>query len=204
MGNRAAVAKDLLVYTKQCVSSPAFVKEYNQLRDNNKPKPVTMESPEEMRAGTITQYKKSITETEANMKKVDASTKKIFEPILVSLKQQLTDIEDPNNKMLASYKKNYPETLKSIEASNKRSLQEWEQKYPVNQLLFVKERLKQFMEETSNIDFAAQLTEKNNRKYFVNPAYEHKSNRWKMAFRAGKEVIEPARDFIQKWIDEIK
>ena len=204
VGNRAAVVKDLLTYTKQYVSSPAFVKEYTQLRDNNKPKPVTIETPEEMRTGIIDRYKKSIAETDANMKKADASMKKIFEPILVSLKQQLADAEDPNNKMMANYKKNYPETLKSIEASNKQSLQEWEEKYPVNQLRFVKERLKQFMEETSNIDFAAQLTEKNNRKYFVNPTYEHKSNRWKMAYRAGKEVVEPARTFVQGWIDEIK
>ena len=204
VGNRAAVAKDLLAYTKQQVSTAAFLKEYNQLRENNKPKASTIESPEEMRAGTIAQYKKSITETEANMKKADASMKKIFEPILVTLKQQLTDAEDPNNKMMANYKTTYPDMLKSIEASNKQRLEEWEKKYPTNQLLFVKERLKQFMEETSNIDFAAQLIEKNNNKYFVNPAYERKGNRWKLAFRAGKDVVEPARAFVQSWIDEIK
>lgn len=203
-GNRSAVAKDLLAYTKQYVNSAAFQKEYNQLRENNKPKPSTIETPDEMRNGMITQYKKSIAETEANMKKADASMKNIFEPILVSMKQQLKDVEDPNNKNIASYKKNYPELVKSIEASNKQRLEEWEAKYPVNKMLFVKERLKQFLEETNGIDFAAQLTEKNGKKYFVNPDYEHKGNRWKLAYRAGKEVVEPARAFVQGWIEEIK
>jgi hypothetical protein len=203
-GNRSAVAKDLLAYTKQYISSAAFQKEYNQLRESNKPKPGTIQTAEEMRSSMIDQYKKSIAESEANMKKADASMKSIFEPILVALKQELKNAEDPNNKMLANYKKNYGEMLKSIEASNQQGLADWEAKYPANQLHFIKERLKQFLEETSNIDFGAQLIEKNGKKYFVNPAYEHRGNRWKLAFRAGKEVVEPARMFVQNWMDEIK
>ena len=204
LGNRGAVTKDLLAYTKQYVNSAAFQKEYNLLRENNKPVPNSIQSPEEMRTGMIEQYKKSVAETEANMKKSDSSMKKIFEPILVSLRQELKNAEDPNNKMLANYKKNYPEMIKSMEASNQQRLADWEAKYPADKLVFVKERLKQFMEETSNIDFNAQLTEKNGKKYFTNPAYEHKGNRWKLAFRAGKEVVEPARAFVQGWIAEIK
>jgi len=203
-GNRTAITKDLLVYTKQYVGTAAFIKEYNQLRENNKPKPSTIQSPDEMRTGLIDQYKKSIVESEATLKKADASMKSIFEPILVTLKQELKNAEDPNNKMIANYKKNYPEMVKSIEAGYKQQLADWEAKYPANQQLFIKERLEQFMQETASIDFAAQLTEKNGKKYFVNPTYEHKGNRWKLAFRAGKEVVEPARAFVQSWLGEIK
>ncbi len=66
------------------------------------------------------------------------------------------------------------------------------------------EAAEKFLDEMSNIDFDAALTEKNGKQLFVNPDYERKSNRWKMAFRAGKEVIEPARIFVQQWADEIK
>jgi hypothetical protein len=203
-GNRAAITRDLLAYTKQYVNGAAFQKAYGQLRESNKPKSNTVQSPEEMRTGLIEQYKKSITETDANMKKADASKKNIFEPILVTLKQQLKDAQDPNNMMLVNYKKNYAEMLKSVEASNQQRLNEWEFKYPVNQLLFIKTRLQQFLDETSNIDFNAQLMDKNGKKYFVNPVYEHKGNRWKLAFRAGKEVIEPARTMVKSWLQEIK
>ncbi len=54
------------------------------------------------------------------------------------------------------------------------------------------------MNETKVIDFNAGLTTKNGEKIFVNPDYERKGNRWKMAFRAGKEVVEPSREFVQK------
>jgi hypothetical protein len=203
-GNRAAVANSLLAYTKQYTGSAAFQKEYNQLRQNNKPQLPSIQNPEEMRAGMIDQYKKSLAETEANMKKADASLKSVFEPIVTTLKQELKAAEDPNNKVIANYKKNYPEMVKSLEASNLQRLAEWEANYPASQQPFIKARLLQFLEETAGIDFGAALIEKNGKKYFANPAYEHKGNRWKLAFRAGKEVVEPARAFVQKWIEEIK
>ena len=116
----------------------------------------------------------------------------------------MKDAEDPNNQYLAAYRKNYPQSVKTFKDSYERSIADWNENYPQNQLLFVKKRLQQFLDETRNIDFAAELTEKNGKKVFVNPDYEHKSSRWKMAFRAGKEVVEPARDFVQKWIEEIR
>ena len=53
-------------------------------------------------------------------------------------------------------------------------------------------------------DFNAELISKNGKKIFANPQYEHKNNYWKMGFRAGREVVEPTRLFIEKWIQEIK
>ncbi|MDN3656891.1 hypothetical protein QWZ08_14685 [Ferruginibacter paludis] len=205
VGNRAAVTKDLLLYTKQFVNSTTFIKEYNTMRENEKPKPYLIETPEAMRSNQINMLKKSVSETEANIKTADASIKKIFEDVLVSTKQQLKEAEDPNNKTFVNYKKNYPDMLKSAEASSKQSLHEWEAKYPTNHLLFVKKRLQDFLTNTADIDFDAALTTKNNKNYFVNPLYEkQKGSYWKMAFRAGKEVVLPAREFVQQWLDEIK
>ncbi|MDB5278720.1 MAG: hypothetical protein JWR61_3675 [Ferruginibacter sp.] len=205
VGNRAAVTKDLLLYTKQFVNSTTFIKEYNTMRENEKPKPYLIETPEAMRSNQINMLKKSVSETEANIKTADASIKKIFEDVLVSTKQQLKEAEDPNNKTFVNYKKNYPDMLKSAETSNKQRLQEWEAKYPANQLLFVKKRLQDFLTNTADIDFDAALITKNNKRYFVNPLYEkQKGSYWKMAFRAGKEVVLPAREFVQQWLDEIK
>jgi len=205
LGNRTAVVKDLLVYTRQFVNSPAFIKEYMTIKENAKPKPYVLQTPDEMRNSQVEAYKKSITETEASMKRSDPSMKKMFEDILVSARKQLKEAEDPNNKSNAGYRKGYPELLKSAEASNKQALEEWETKYPANHLLFVKRRLEEFLQTTADIDFNAALIEKNGKKYFVNQEYEkQKGNRWKMAFRAGKEVVLPAREFVQQWIIEIK
>jgi hypothetical protein len=205
LGNRAAVTKDLLGYVKKYVGTPAFVKEYNTMRTNQKPQLSKHQTPEEMQRGMIESSKKSVADMEVTIKKTtDANTKKIFEDVLLQAKKQLKEAEDPNNKQIANYRKGYPQLLKDTEAGNQKILAEWEQAYPSNHILFVKKRMQQFLDETKDIDFNTQLIEKNGKKYFVNKAYESKGNRWKMGFRAGKEVVETARAFVQQWMNEIQ
>ena len=100
--------------------------------------------------------------------------------------------------------KAFPDMVKASQASYAGQLKEWEEQYPANHMLFVKHRLQKFLEETKEIYFNAELTLKGGKKVFVNPKYEGKNRRWKMAYRAGKEVVEPAREFVQLWITEIK
>lgn len=204
LGNRKAVTLDLLNYIKKYVSSPAFVKEYSEMRERYKPVEETLQTPEQMRAENIAAYKKSVAQTEENLKKADPSIKQIFEKALEDAKKALKDAEDPNNKYYVNYTKNYPQLAKNFKESHERAIADWNAKYPQDQLQFVKKRLQEFLAVTNGVDFSAQLTEKNGKKVFVNPEYERKDGRWKMAFRAGKEVVEPTRDFVQKWIDEIK
>ncbi|ULQ53172.1 hypothetical protein [Flavihumibacter fluvii] len=204
IGNRSAITKDLLEYIKKHTASEAFKKEYASLKLDNKPTEQVVQSPEDMRKETIAMYKKSIAEMEETIKKADANTKPIFEKVLVDAKKQLKEAEDPNNKQFAGYAKGYPDMVKSNKENYQRAIDTWEAEYPTNHMLFVKQRLQQFLAETRDIDFSAELTSKNGKNYFVNRAYESKSNRWKMAFRAGKEVVEPARAYVESWLNEIK
>ncbi|HEX8313963.1 MAG TPA: hypothetical protein VF609_03170 [Flavisolibacter sp.] len=205
LGNRKAVVLDLLAHTKQYVNTPAFIKKYNtEIRDHYRPKEYIPQTPEAMRAENIRAAKEGVAKMEETVKKADANTKPIFLKVLEDAKKNVVAAEDPNNKHIVAYTKNYPDFVKSSKEDYQRQLAEFERKYPTNQLLYVKMRLQEFMEETKDIDFGAGLVSKNGKKYFVNRAYESKGNRWKMAFRAGKEVIEPAREAVQKWIDEIK
>lgn len=204
LGNRTAVANDLLNYVKQYVNSVNFKTEYSALKESNKPEENKPKTPEEIRNETVAAYKKSVAEMEEAIKKADANTKPVFQQVLEQSKKLLKDAEDPNNKSMAGYAKAYPDMVKASQEAYAGQLKEWEEQYPANHMLFVKRRLDQFLEETKDIDFAAELVTQNGRKKFVNPAYEKKSNRWKMAFRAGKEVVEPARAFVQLWIAEIK
>ena len=203
-GNRKAVALDLLAYTKKHVNSESFTKQYILIKENNKPKLAVAQTPEELRSQTIEQAKKSVADVEAMVKKADAANKPMFEKILVDAQKNLKNAEDPNNKTYAFYAKNYETLVKDFKQNNEAQLASWEKKYPTNHLLYVKVRLLEFLNETKDVDFNAELTTKNGKKIFVNPEYERKGNRWKMAFRAGREVVEPAREFVQKWIDEIK
>lgn len=204
LADRKAIALDILTYTKSFVTSPAFVKQYTTLRENNKPKESVIQTPEEMKADNITRQKQFVKDAEETLKKnTNASLKAVFENNLADSKQRLKDAEDPNNKQYVLYAKNYPELVKNFKASDAQALSDWNRKYPENQLLYVKKRLQEFLDVTKDVDFNAELTDKNKKKVFVNPIYEHKDYRWKMAFRAGKDVVDPAREFVQKWIAEI-
>lgn len=203
LGNRTAVTRDLLTYTKQYVSSSAFNTEYAALKERNKPVQNKIQTPEEMQANLVTQYKKGVADMEAIVKKADASLKPSFEKALADGKKLLAEAEDPNNKVLSNYRKNYPSMVKSNQQNYENRLNEWEANYPTNHLLYIKKRLQQFMTETEGIDFNAELITKNGKKVFVNPDYERKGNCWKMGFRAGKEVVETARSFVQAWMQEI-
>lgn len=204
LGKRGAVVKDLLTYARQYVGSAAFIKEYNALKASRKPKPNIVQTPEEFRKEMIDQYKKNIAQTETIMKNGDASSKKYMEDAIAAYRKELKGIEDGTSKYYINYKKNYDQMAKANESSNASQLKKWENEFPGNHLLFVKSRLEVFMNETKDIDFSAELTEKNGKKYFVNKEYEYKGNRWKMAFRAGRDAVETARTMVQQWIVEIK
>jgi len=204
LGNRKAVMLDLLSYTKKHVNSPAFVKQYNEMRERFRPEVYTPQTPEQMKAENIARAKEMVAQMEETLKKADASMKTIFQKSVDEAKKYQKEAEDPNNKQYLRYAKNYDRAVQEAKESNAASLANFLRKYPDNHLLYVKVRLQEFLDETKDVDFGAELVARNGKKYFVNKTYESKSSRWKMAFRAGKEVVEPAREFVQKWIDEIK
>jgi hypothetical protein len=203
-GNRSEVAKDLLVYTKQYLASASFKKEYETLRQNNKPKKETVKTPDEVRTENIDAIKKMISNSEEGLKTANSTMKPIYENMIVEGKKQLAEAQSPKNAYFTMYEKNYPQMLKDIDTRHENLIGEWEKIYPADPSQFVKRRLEEFLKVTSNIDYNAELVVKNGRKYFVKKEYENKDNRWKMAFRAGKEVVEPARAYVQGWVAEIK
>ena len=202
--DRAALVKDIASYAKEYVVSAEYVKQYMALKESNKPQPYKLETPEGMRSNMIRQAKEAVQQTEESLKKAPAEMKAIFEKTLDAAKQNLKQIEDPNNESIKAYTENYAAAEKHMKESYEHLLKQWETKYPTNHLLYIKVRLQEFLNATKNIDFSAQLIEKNGVKYFVNPDYERKDNRWKAAFRAGKEAVEAARTFAEQWVNEIK
>ncbi len=203
-GSRVALANDIMSYAKKYVGSADFKKNYDEMRNYHKPTFKKIQTPTEMREESITIYRKGVADMEESYKKADASMKPLFEKMLASNKAELKKAEDPNNKSYLNYAKSYEAMVKSNQENYDQQIKAWEEKYPANHLLYVKKRLQEFLDETATIDFDAKLITKGNKLYFENRAYESKGNRWKMAFRAGKDVVTAARIFAQQWMNEIK
>jgi hypothetical protein len=206
VSDRAALAKDLLSYTKQFVNSPAFAKEYAEFRNNAKPEELVLKplrSIEEIQKDEIAKTEKSIRDTEKNMKEMPQYAKSM-EPMLAMLKDNLKKYQDPKHSYLNAIAMGEKYDQQNQVRSHTERTKQWESAYPQNINQFVADRLQRMLNATTDIDYNAELVEKWGKKRFVNPKYEGKNTEWKQGFRAGKEVTEPARVFAQKWLDELK
>lgn len=205
VGNRATVATDLLNYAKKYLSSPVFIKDYETYRQNMKPQPPEpMKTKESIREKFIKDAEQGI----RNIEKViattaDANVKKTLGEQIPIQKKQLEDYKSPNSKMIEAAWQGEQNNFKWRDDEYQKSVKQWEADYPEKSPQLIKARLLKFLEVTKDIDYNAELTERNGKKYFTNPKYEAKNAQWKMAFRAGKEVTETARTFAQQWLKEL-
>jgi hypothetical protein len=204
-GDRTAIAKDLMAYAKQQISSEAFKKQYDLQRKNAKPVEyiTKTKTKEEIRKEKIEETEKSIKETEANLKTMKPEMVKALQPVLDMLKNNLKDYKDPNSKMIDLFYESEKMNAESNARSYEESVKNWENEYPADYKDLVKRRLQKFVDLAKTVDFSAELKVVNGRKKFVNPTYEAKAYDWKQIFRAGKEVIEPATTFAEQWIKEL-
>ncbi|MCR6720317.1 MAG: hypothetical protein NVV59_08465 [Chitinophagaceae bacterium] len=207
VGDRQAVAKDLLEYTKNYVQGAEFLKYYNEHRQRampEAPEKKPLRSLKEIQKEEIEKTEKSIKDLEKSMKELGGDVAKGLQPLLEQLKQTLKDYQNPNHetfKIIASSEKNQQE---DDERRYQENIKRWKQDFPENVKLFIADKLNKMLEATNGIDYNAQLVEKYGKKRFVNPTYESKRREWKQGFRAGKEVTEYARTFVKKWVDELK
>lgn len=204
-GDRVAVLQDLMLYTRQYVSSENFKKEYENARRSAKPvPPVTPKSKEEIQKERIAELNKSIAEGQKSMQTLPADLVETFKEVQQMLKDQVKDYEDPQSPMLImladAEQFNYQNALRQYEIN----LEAWEKAYPADHSEMIKARLRRFLELTEGIDFNAALREEYRLKKFVNPVYEQKPAEWKMAYRSGKPVVDAARSFAQQWLVELK
>src|SRR5688572_15382538 len=196
--DRAAVANDLLHYTKEYISSTEFKKQYDELRKNAKPQePVLkpLRSITEIQKEEMARAEKSIKDAEKTMKDLGPELGKGIQPVIDMQRKTLKEYQDPNHQVFAAIAMGEKYQQEGEVKRYKENMKRWEMDYPENINQFVAGKLEKMLEYTKGIDFNAALVEKYGKKRFVNSAYESKRTEWKQGYRAGKEVTEPARAF---------
>ncbi|MBS1661207.1 MAG: hypothetical protein JST68_09165 [Bacteroidetes bacterium] len=205
-GDRGAVTTDLLTYTKQYVSNPAFKAAYEKNRASYKPTEpkVVNKTKDQLRKEKIDEAQAGLQKTEASIKTMSADQQKIMKPIADMYRQNIKDYQDPNSKMIDMFYETEVAQAKREHDDYVKYQKEWETKYPADSRAFIKLRLQQYLDIAKTVDFSATVSEKNGRKVFDKPAYQSKNNDWKMIYRAGKEVYDVARPFAENWLKELQ
>ena len=206
-GEKAAVTKDLLTYTKQYINSEEFKKEYEKSRQGTRPMEPsrkTAKTKEEIRKEKIAELEKSIKDVEKNMPSFTPEVKKVMEPLLETQKNTLKDYKDPDSEMIEMMAQGEKMSVENDWKYYNEQVKKWEGEYPANANVFVKRRLQQYLDIVGTVDFSATLKDVNGKKKFVNAAYEYKPADWKKVYRAGKEVNDVAKPFVSGWIKELQ
>ncbi len=203
-GDRAAIALDVLNYTKSYVNSSAFIKAYEDARVAATPvKPLPPKTKEEIQKGKIAELDKTIAEGEKSLKTLPKDLIEPFKEVQQMLKDQKQDYENPDSEMLALLVTSENYMYANATTKYEQQLQQWQKDYPADHKKMVKDRLETFLKLTADVDFNAALKEEYRVKKFVNAAYEKKPDEWKMAYRAGRPAVEAARTFAKAWLAEL-
>jgi hypothetical protein len=203
-GNRAAIAKDLLSYTKQYVNSEVFRKGYDLERKQAKPEePVSkVRTKEAIHKQLLAETEKSIKDSE-EIGKLSADMAKAVKPSIELFKKQLIEYKDPNNKMVGMLYENDLREREDQLRSYRERFARWEKEYPADYRNMIKTRLQRYLDLSATVDFMAELKQEGKKKKFVNPTYEGKAYDWKQVYRAGKDVYDVAKPFAEQWIKEL-
>lgn len=205
VGDRVAVAMDILNYTKTFVTSQQFKKEYDVHRESRKPqKPNEPKTKQQIQKERIDELNKALAENDKAIQNVPNDMKASMREVQNVLKEQLKQYEDPNNELLIMMAEGEKMSYESALQNYKLSLSKWESEYPEDHKLMLKARLEKFIQLAESVDFNAALKEVNGKQKFVNPEYERKPSEWKAAYRAGKPVIDAAKNFAKQWVSELK
>ncbi|MHA4842509.1 hypothetical protein ACX0G7_00035 [Flavitalea antarctica] len=204
-GNKAMVAKDLLVYTKNYLNSDAVKNAYAKERESVKPTPPAAANTvtrEDIRKEQIEGMKKAIANTEAMIKQFPDMEKSARKSLL-EFEKMIKDFEKPDSELINILYQGKLAENKNNEDRYNESLRSWEKNFPADYRSKLRSYLEKYLSIASTVDFNAELTEKYNKKVFVKSAYESKDDEWKMIFRAGKEVYEVAKPFAEQWLKEL-
>lgn len=200
---RASIVKAGLSWAKAYTAGPDFKADYARYREAQKPDPGEA-------VPTVEDFlKKQRQEMEtqaAEMRKaaagMDAATRKTMEDAIKQMMAQIEAMEkDPEQK--AQIKAMLEGQKAEAEARREEALAEWNKRTPADPKTLIRDRIREFLETSADVDFEAKLVKKG-LLFFENEDYEAKPASWKLCFRAGREAVAAARAFAESWLAELE
>ena len=202
---RVAFAKNALTLVKAYTESTTFKTEYAKRREEATPKPATAKgTPDEQFAQYQLQQQKSLDQFKGNLSKMTPDMQKTMAPVLKQLEENVQHA-NTDKSLEANMKKMYQMQAQTEATDYQRRVAEFEKKYPQDPDKLIAERLREFLELSKDVNFSAKLVSASGGKMrFADSVYESKPEHWKLCFRAGKEPVEAAREFVREWLQQIE
>ena len=199
---RAQAATAGVAWVKSYVASPDFTRQYQKARDTHKPETPTWDlTPAQEIQKADDEQKQQLEESKQAIASLPPAQRKAMEDALKNAAEMAAKMNTPELRKMrldSINAKRADETKEYNEA-----LARWKQDYPDDPKPVVVKRLREFLQLSADVDFAARLKTTEGHSVFENPAYQAKSSQWKMCFRAGREATTAARAAVQAWLTEL-
>jgi hypothetical protein len=200
---RVALVNFTLNLARTFAESDEFKRRYADHRDANGPEPL----PEQQSVDAI------FAKQRAGFENQVAEMRKLFDQITpeqrATLEAGWKDMREQLDAMEKGERRKQIEGLIAEQHADQvrqrdAAMKEFEKVYPADARALVAARLSHYLDVTKDIDFSAQLVDKDKGKVFADATFESKPAEWKMSFRAGKPASDAARAFAQKWLTDLR
>ena len=199
---RAQMATAGVAWLKAYIASPEFTQEYARVRAAHKPTaPQFPGTPEEELKKADEEQARQAEESKKAIAALPAEQRAQIEQAMSAAQAMTAQMNTPEARKtrLDGITAGRAERTKDYE----QALAVWARDYPENPAPIVAKRLREFLDISADVDFAATLTPRNGKMVFENQAYEEKPAPWKICYRAGKEATTAARAAVQAWLKEL-
>lgn len=200
---RVAIVNAALTLARAFVEGTEFPKRYADHREANGPDPL----PPVTTADEVLAKQRAIFEAQVEgMRKqfgdVTPEQRETLEKGFDTMRARFTEMEKGEVKieLEAALKEQRIHQVRAHDAAMK----ELDAVYPADPRALVANRLRKFLDLSKDIDFTAQLVERDKKMRFADAALEAKPAEWKMLFRAGKPATDASHAFAQKWLADLQ
>jgi hypothetical protein len=200
---RVALVNFALTLARTFTETDDFKRRYADHREANGPEPL----PEEQSVDAIFAkqrqgFEDQVLEMRKLFDQITPEQRATLEAGWTDMRRQLDAMEkgDQRKAIEGQLKQQRTDQMRARDAAMK----DFEKVYPADPRALIAMRLRHFLDTTGDINYGAQLVDKDKLKVFADAALEAKPAEWKMAFRAGKPATDAARTFAQKWLADLK
>jgi hypothetical protein len=200
---RVAIVNAALTIARAFVESAEFPRRYADHREANGPDPLPPPTTaDEVLAKQRAHFEAQVEGMRKQFAEVTPAQRETLEQGFETMRARFTEMEkgDARIELDAALKE---QRIRHVRAHDM-AMKELETVYPADPRVLVAGRLRKFLDLSKDIDFTAQLVERDKKMRFADAALEARPAEWKMLFRAGKPATDAARAFAQKWLADLE
>lgn len=199
---RVAMVNFALTLARTFVETDDFKRRYADHREANGPDPLPAEpSVDAILAQQRAGFEEQVEQMRKLFDQITAEQRATLEAGWKDMRAQLADMETgPRRAELdAALKQQRIAQVRERELA----IRQLDDVWPTDARALVANRLRHFLQVSSDVDYDARLIDKNGTKVFADPTLEARPREWKLCFRAGKPATDAARAFAQKWLSDL-